>query len=95
MAEFAEYVESLVGQFTEYLSIRDFDQIASLAHSLKGSGGSAGFPAFTDPALRLEQGARNEIYTECETALGEIRELSTRVEIPTAHLAEATIEETS
>ena len=40
------------------LSDHDFDQLAQLAHWLKGSGGTAGFHEFTDLAKELEQLAR-------------------------------------
>jgi HPt (histidine-containing phosphotransfer) domain-containing protein len=33
-------------------------ELAQLAHTLKGSGGTAGFKCFTEPAAQLEQVAR-------------------------------------
>ena len=39
-------------------SDRNFEELANLAHWLKGAGGTVGFDAFTEPALSLEQLAK-------------------------------------
>ncbi len=39
------------------LQVRDYKELAELAHWLKGSGGTAGFDLFTEPAHHLKQSA--------------------------------------
>lgn len=41
------------------LQAGDFDQLAQLAHWLKGSGGTVGYDVFTEPAAQLEEYAKS------------------------------------
>lgn len=70
-------------------SDHDFDQLAELAHWLKGSGGTAGFHEFTDPAKELEQlarqgGADAEQITEILCEIGAITNALVVPEVATA-----------
>jgi PAS domain S-box-containing protein len=58
---------------------RDFEQLAGLAHWLKGSGGTVGFDEFTEPALNLEQLAKAKDEDRIEAAIGILRRLAGRV----------------
>jgi hypothetical protein len=53
--------------------------LAFLAHSVKGTAGSAGFDIFTDPAKRVEQLAKHERADEVAAALHEIDDLAGRI----------------
>ena len=73
---FATIVRKFVGRLAEQLDAMDearangdFARLAQLAHWLKGSGGNMGFDAFTAPARRLEQLARQEQTDEMESAI--------------------------
>ena len=46
-----------------------FDDLAQIAHTLKGTGGTAGFDEFTDPARRIEQLAHMKQVEPIETLL--------------------------
>jgi len=61
---------------------QDFGQVADLAHWLKGAGGTVGYDAFTEPAARLEQCAKDKAADEIEAALQELRGLAQRVVVP-------------
>ena len=51
----------------------DFDEVARQAHALKGSGGTVGFPQFTDPTKRLEDAAKACNQDVVEACLGRSR----------------------
>ncbi len=64
--EFCEIIVEFAGRLNEKLiemrqaaSANDYAELARLAHWLKGSGGTAGFAAFTAPARELEQAAKS------------------------------------
>jgi HPt (histidine-containing phosphotransfer) domain-containing protein len=59
-----------------------WDSAAHLAHWLRGSGGTAGFDAFTAPAGRLERAARANDPTAARTAMRQIDELVERLYCP-------------
>jgi CheY-like chemotaxis protein len=61
---------------------RDFGALASLAHWLKGSGGTAGFDAFTAPARTLEQLAKAASEEETQEVVAELRQLVEHLVIP-------------
>jgi CheY-like chemotaxis protein/HPt (histidine-containing phosphotransfer) domain-containing protein/anti-sigma regulatory factor (Ser/Thr protein kinase) len=80
-----EFVERLRGKLDEMRQAwqrGDFDALARLAHWLKGSGGTAGFAAFTQPAARLEKVARQQQTEQIETVLDELAALYHRVGMP-------------
>ena len=88
---FAAIVEKFVPRLIEKLEamdacweLRDFRELAALAHWLKGSAGTVGFDEFREPAAALEQLAVEQKESEIEAALGEVRELAERIETPSA-----------
>ena len=60
----------------------EFDELANLAHWLKGSGGTVGFDAFTEPAKRLEQCAKAHDGQQSRAAIDQLRHLSQCIVIP-------------
>lgn len=68
-------------------SEHDFDELASLAHWLKGAGGTVGFSAFTAPAAELEQSAKEQRMDDIEATLGELRDLAARIQLPDSSAA--------
>ena len=57
----------------------DWGALGDSAHWLKGSGGTAGFHCFTEPASALHHAAAEENLPEIEKRLGEIRSLVDRL----------------
>jgi YesN/AraC family two-component response regulator len=60
----------------------DLEELAKLAHWLKGSGGTVGFDAFGGPAKTLELLAKEGKESEIEASLLELRQLAERVVVP-------------
>jgi len=58
---------------------RDFTTLSELAHWLKGSGGTAGFPDFTAPARLIEELAQRQALDEVEEVLAEVHKLGRRM----------------
>ena len=61
---------------------RDLEKLAGLAHWLKGSGGTAGFDAFTAPAKALEQLAKAKNEAQIPAALAELRQIVENIVVP-------------
>jgi len=80
--EFIERLRSQVGAIADAWSRGDLDELASLAHWVRGSGGTAGFGALTEPARRLEQAAREKRLDEIATAISELQDLTSRIVPP-------------
>ena len=58
---------------------RDFEELAKLAHWLKGSAGMVGFDAFGEPAATLELLAKERKESEIEASILELRRLADRI----------------
>jgi len=82
VVEFTERLSSKLNEMRDGLQNGDLDEVASLAHWLKGSGGTAGFGEFTLPAIQLEQAAKNGQQQEAEQALVQIEGLTCRISVP-------------
>jgi HPt (histidine-containing phosphotransfer) domain-containing protein len=63
------------------LHLLDFDSIASLAHALKGAGGTAGFQCLTDVSARLERSAHEKEPRRIGDMLNQLRALNERIVI--------------
>jgi HPt (histidine-containing phosphotransfer) domain-containing protein len=63
---------------------RNFEELANLAHWLKGAGGTVGFDAFTEPAYSLEQLAKAHNDEDIELAIADLRRLAGRITLTTA-----------
>jgi signal transduction histidine kinase/FixJ family two-component response regulator len=94
--DFREIVEEFVVRLREQLAAmqrardaEDFPELARLAHWLKGAGGTAGFPAFTQPATHLATLVRNGQKDRLEAALAELSELAGRIVVHPAETAAA------
>ena len=64
------------------LDARDFEELAKLAHWLKGSGGTVGFDVFGEPAANLELLAKERKEGEIEASISELRSLAERIVVP-------------
>ena len=67
---------------------RDCDEVAKLAHWLKGAGGTVGFDVFTEPAAQLEQLAKANNQDQVEDVIRDLRHLASRIVITETDAAE-------
>ncbi|MHC5004688.1 MAG: Hpt domain-containing protein [Planctomycetota bacterium] len=81
--EFREIVEEFVAKLGERIramrhawETRDLDELARLAHWLKGTGPTAGFAALADPSAALEQAAREQAEEAVEDALRSVERIA-------------------
>jgi CheY-like chemotaxis protein/HPt (histidine-containing phosphotransfer) domain-containing protein len=77
--KFSRRLGEQLDAMTKAWNERNFDEIASLAHWLKGAGGTVGFDAFTEPAAKLEQFAKSKSTHQVEQTILELRRLADRV----------------
>lgn len=85
----ASIVERFVQRLSDQLDVmndararHDFAQIAEIAHWLKGTGGSAGFDAFTEPAEHLAEAALGHNEASVDEAIAVLRGLADRIQLP-------------
>ena len=62
----------------------DVEELASLAHWLKGAGGTVGFDVFTEPAAELEIHVKNNHREDILESIISLRELAARIVVPEA-----------
>ncbi len=87
--EFCEIIVEFINRMqTQLESMRqahsggDLKELASLAHWVKGSGGTAGFHPLTEPARHLEQIAKEQRLDEIAGAIASLQELADRMVVP-------------
>lgn len=76
---FVERLRQKVSQMNEAAAQSNHAALAELAHWLKGAGGTAGFDAFTKPAIDLQTSARAGDHRTIERSLQEIVALCQRI----------------
>jgi HPt (histidine-containing phosphotransfer) domain-containing protein len=67
----------------------DFAQVAEIASWLKGTGGSAGFDAFTEPAVHLAEAALGNDEAGVDGAIAVLRGLANRIQLPQQNITAA------
>jgi len=87
--DFAEIIAEFIDRFATKLDeieaawdSGNLEELANLAHWLKGSGGTAGFESCTKPAVRLEQLAKTNQTIDIPAAIDSIRIIHKRLKIP-------------
>jgi CheY-like chemotaxis protein/HPt (histidine-containing phosphotransfer) domain-containing protein len=88
--EYRRIVENFVNKLHDKLGAMqtaydaaDFEELAELAHWLKGAGGTIGFDCFTEPAGNLEQLAKRRQPERIGDSIQELNELADRIAVPT------------
>jgi signal transduction histidine kinase/CheY-like chemotaxis protein len=79
--EFVESIPARLDAMCQALASESYDDLARLAHTLKGSGGTAGFTCFTEPAARIEECAKTRNLSPVPSSLNELRALQEMVEV--------------
>jgi CheY-like chemotaxis protein len=88
--EFIEHLHKQLAAMQRAAETRDFAELGRLTHWLKGAGGTAGFPDFTQPARRLESLVKDQQCDEIEAAVAELLGLAGRVAMaPESPVADA------
>jgi signal transduction histidine kinase/CheY-like chemotaxis protein len=80
--EFQDSLHAKLDLMEAALSANDMNELALLAHWLKGSGGTAGFNEFTEPALHMEQASMACDRENSRQFLDSLREIASRIELP-------------
>jgi HPt (histidine-containing phosphotransfer) domain-containing protein len=81
VVEFVDRLSDRLGEIQHAWEEKELTRVAQIAHWLKGSGGTAGFGAFTAPAKKLEQFAKAEQLDDVARAIEELRELASRIDV--------------
>ncbi|MCA9120632.1 MAG: response regulator [Planctomycetaceae bacterium] len=80
-----EFIDELPQRFEAMkaaLGDNRLDELADLAHGLKGSAGSIGFHAFTEPCRQLERLAKQKESAQLEAVIKELQNISHRIVVP-------------
>ena len=77
--DFIAKLTQQIGQMHAQCAAEGWDELASLAHWLKGAGGTVGFPCLTAPACELEQAARQHDRNAAKRVLHELDSLTDRI----------------
>ena len=72
-----------IDEMARSVESRDFVSLAELAHSMKGTAGTVGFPQFTTPAERLEEAALSANPQACSQILEVMADLQEKAETAT------------
>jgi len=80
--EFVQRLGEQLGQIEAAWSKGELDDLASLAHWVKGCGGTAGFDALTGPAKQLELAARDKQLDSIGAALSALQGLADQIVAP-------------
>jgi PAS domain S-box-containing protein len=75
VARFVEQLPGKLSRMDEAVQQRDMTELASLAHWLKGAGGSMGFDDLFEPARTLEQAAKDDDQALATATLDELHRL--------------------
>ena len=79
VVEFIDRLQSQLEQMTHAQRAADYDELAKLAHWLKGSGGTAGYERLTSVAAELGQLAKQRQVERIATQLQDLRDVVARV----------------
>ncbi|TWT37387.1 Sensory/regulatory protein RpfC [Posidoniimonas corsicana] len=79
VAEFLDTLETKVTDMERAWDTGDLDELAQLAHWLRGAAGTVGFGCFTQPAADLEQAVRGDGPPAADAPLKTIQQLKKRL----------------
>ncbi len=77
--EFVGELPHRIAAMSEAFQSKQYDQLAGLAHSLKGSGGTAGYGCLTEPSAQVEQLAKAGKAYGIDQAIEQLEQLQHRI----------------
>jgi len=80
--KFVTKLEEQVATMEQAYKCGDLEELALLAHWLKGAGGTVGFDEFTEPAAELEKFAKSQQVEQTGHVLERVKWLAKAVEEP-------------
>jgi signal transduction histidine kinase/CheY-like chemotaxis protein/CHASE3 domain sensor protein/HPt (histidine-containing phosphotransfer) domain-containing protein len=80
---FVDKLQDKLGAMQVAFDAADLDELAELAHWLKGAGGTIGFDCFTEPARNLEQLAKRRQPEQIGDSIRVLNNLAGRIAVPT------------
>ena len=80
VSKFVIKLEQQLGEISALHKAGNYHELAVLAHKIKGSAGTVGFYAFTDPFYKLETAAQQQDDSRILQAVGEINQLFQRID---------------
>jgi PAS domain S-box-containing protein len=80
--KFTVRLNDQLGAMDSAWNVRDLEELAALAHWLKGAAGTVGYDAFTEPATELEQLVKAGTQGEIGPKLQQLRRLQRRIVVP-------------
>lgn len=82
VAEFVERLHLQLDEMEGMAKAGDFEELAKMAHWLKGAGGTAGFGGLTEPARQLEESCKARDVANVPSQLERLRGMAGRIEVP-------------
>ena len=82
VAKFLPRLRTQIEAMDKAVNENDFEELAALAHWLKGSGGTVGFDVFTKPATLMEKSAKTNDMEAVVGCLKEIKGYADKIVIP-------------
>ncbi len=79
--EFVEFLKEYVSEMRKAYDGGDYQALAVLAHTLKGTAGTAGYRAFNEPTKRLEMAAKSEDENRTGIELEAVERLASAVAV--------------
>jgi PAS domain S-box-containing protein len=89
-ADFVLGLGTKLQQMRDTLNAGNLSELAKLAHWLKGSGGTCGFPQFSQPAIELEVAAKSNAADQADHWLQQIEQIAEMLESPTESVYQET-----
>lgn len=80
--EFVEFLEQQLEEIRNAIDCNNSEELGRIAHTLKGTAGSAGFASFSALAVRLELIAKSRDIEAASELLDKLTELAGRIELP-------------
>ena len=84
--KFAARLDEQLLAFERACGSQNFQELANLAHWLKGAAGTVGYDEFTEPATRLEEASKDNAATQAKALIVELRGLAARLQVPDREL---------
>ncbi len=80
--EFVAQVEKYLHSMDEAVNDEDFEELAKLAHWLKGAGGTCGYQEFYQPSLELERAAKDSDADRSARYVDDLWDIANRIVVP-------------